>query len=170
MPFFKIQYECVSCPLLSKILAQSFITVVNWVSQLCPFLKHVAYRTGVYIHQDESWSLSFSGEWTSWNWPGRVVRIKSNVFFSRVGKCTICSKPWSFIMPINPPSLIRVFAVRSMDKKGPKLFSCGQGRLWSDWADAQADLSLHWPHMPFCWFCHAATQTYFSKETNNLCI
>ena len=25
---------------------------------------------------------------------------------------------------------------------------------WSDWADAQADLSLRWVHMPFCWFCH----------------
>ena len=23
----------------------------------------------------------------------------------------------------------------------------------SDWADAQADLSLRWAHMPFCWFC-----------------
>ena len=33
-----------------------------------------------------------------------------------------------------------------------------QRRLWSDWADAQADLSLHWAHMPFCWFCHKAAQ------------
>ena len=24
---------------------------------------------------------------------------------------------------------------------------------WSDWANAQADLSLCWAHMPFCWFC-----------------
>ena len=23
-------------------------------------------------------------------------------------------------------------------------------------ADAQADLSLRWAHMPFCWFCHEA--------------
>ena len=32
----------------------------------------------------------------------------------------------------------------------------GQQRLRSEWADAQADLSLHlgWAHMPFCWFCH----------------
>ena len=29
---------------------------------------------------------------------------------------------------------------------GPKLSSCGQRRLWSDWADAQADLSLRWAH------------------------
>ena len=27
---------------------------------------------------------------------------------------------------------------------------------WSDWADAQADLSLHLAHMPFCWFFHEA--------------
>ena len=26
---------------------------------------------------------------------------------------------------------------------------------WPD-ADAQADLSLRWTHMPFCWFCHVA--------------
>ena len=35
-----------------------------------------------------------------------------------------------------------------------------QQRLWSDWADAQADLSLRWAHMPFCWFCHEVVQIY----------
>ena len=30
--------------------------------------------------------------------------------------------------------------------------SCGQRRLWSDWAD----LNLRWAHCWFCWFCHAA--------------
>ena len=29
-----------------------------------------------------------------------------------------------------------------------------QRRLWSDWADAQADLSLHWAHMSFRWISH----------------
>ena len=33
-----------------------------------------------------------------------------------------------------------------------------QRRLWSDWADAQADLSLRWAHMSVCWFCHEAAQ------------
>ena len=36
-----------------------------------------------------------------------------------------------------------------------------QRRLWSDWADAQADLSFRWAHMPFCWFCHDAAQLLF---------
>ena len=37
--FSKSNMNVSSCPLLSKILAQSFITIVNWVSQLCPFLN-----------------------------------------------------------------------------------------------------------------------------------
>ena len=61
--FSKSNMNVSTCPLLSKILAQSFITVVNWVSQLCFFFfffswMHVAYLTGVYIHQDESLYLN----------------------------------------------------------------------------------------------------------------
>ena len=67
----------------------------------------------------------------------------------------------------HPPSLIRVFAECSKGSQGPKLSSCGQpaktlirlGRCpgWcSDRADAQADMSVHWAHKSFCWFCHAA--------------
>ena len=48
----------------------------------------------------------------------------------------------------HPPSLIRVFAGRM--KNHPK---SAQRRLWSDWADAQADLT-----QLLCWFCRAATQ------------
>ena len=50
-----------------------------------------------------------------------------------------------------------------MGSYGPKLSSYGQQRLWSDWAEVQADLSLCWAHGSFCWFCHAAAQLlYFS--------
>ena len=49
--------------------------------------------------------------------------------------------------------------MRLMGSLGPNASSCGQRRLRSAWADAdaQADLSLRWPHMSFCWFCHAAS-------------
>ena len=33
------------------------------------------------------------------------------------------------------------------DSQGCRVSSCGQRRLWSDCADAQADLSLRWAHM-----------------------
>ena len=42
-----------------------------------------------------------------------------------------------------------------------KVSSCGQQRLWSDLAYAQADLSLCWAHMPFCCFCHEAAQILY---------
>ena len=35
-----------------------------------------------------------------------------------------------------------------------------QRRLWSDWADAQADLSLRWAQCSLCWFCHVAGQIF----------
>ena len=35
-----------------------------------------------------------------------------------------------------------------------------QRRLWSDWASAQADLSLPWAQMPIRWFCHDAAEIY----------
>ena len=45
--------------------------------------------------------------------------------------------------PGHPPSLIRVFAVR-MKKAWVLSYPLStQQRLWSDWADAQTDLSLH---------------------------
>ena len=44
--------------------------------------------------------------------------------------------------PGHPPSLIRVFAVRSMGSWGPKVSSCWQWGLWSDWAECWSELSL----------------------------
>ena len=52
----------------------------------------------------------------------------------------------------HPPSLIRVFAVRM---KKPWVLNyplSAQRRLWSDWADAQADLNLRWAHTHFVGF------------------
>ena len=51
--------------------------------------------------------------------------------------------------PGHPPSLIRVFAVRMNHAWVLSYPLSAQPRLWSDWADAQADLSLHWAHSHF---------------------
>ena len=72
--------------------------------------------------------------------------------------------------PGHPPSLIRVFAVRSMGSLGPSFASGGQRRLWSDWADAQADLSLRWVHRSFCWFCHAVARFSYWNHFWNHCV
>ena len=71
--------------------------------------------------------------------------------------------------PEHPPSLIRGFAVRMKRAWVLSYPLSAQRRLWSDWADAQADMSLRWEHRSFCWFCHEAAQmsrnrnTYFAR-------
>ena len=51
--------------------------------------------------------------------------------------------------PGHLPSLIRVFAVRMKEAWVLSYPLSAQWRLWSDWADAQADLSLRWVHSHF---------------------
>ena len=62
--------------------------------------------------------------------------------------------------PGHPPSLITVFAVHMKKSFGPKLeIEC---TAKTDQTGQMTDLSLCWTHMPFCWFCHEATQFSFT--------
>ena len=70
--------------------------------------------------------------------------------------------------PGHPPSLIRVFAVHWMGSQRPKVSSCGQRRLWSDWADAQADESSLGAHS-FCWFCHVTAHMVRPRSYSSRC-
>ena len=54
--------------------------------------------------------------------------------------------------PGHPPGLISVFTVRMKKPWGLSYPLSAQRRLWSDWADAQADLSLCWWHTHFVGF------------------
>ena len=67
-----------------------------------------------------------------------------------------CSPSEDSDQPGHPSSLIEVFAVCMKKAWVPSYPLSTQRRRWSDWTDAQADLSLRGAHMPFCWFCHEA--------------
>ena len=56
------------------------------------------------------------------------------------------------VQPGHPPSLIRVFAVHMKTAWVLSYPLSAQRRLWSDWVDAQADLSLRWAHTQFVGF------------------
>ena len=94
-----------------------------------------------------------------------------------------CASSEDSDQPGHPPSLIRVFAVRSVGSLGPKVSSCGQRRLWSDWADAkwlcaqrrQISLGIRpvWSESSLgahslCWFCHVAAQDIVAIKTFTL--
>ena len=75
--------------------------------------------------------------------------------YDKTNKITSAPSKDSY-QPGHPPSLIRVLAVH-MTKPWVLSYPLSRlQRLWSDWADAQADPSLRWLHMPFCWFWYAA--------------
>ena len=46
--------------------------------------------------------------------------------------------------PVHPPSMAKVLVYPSLDNLEAVEGTRNQRRLWSDCADGQADLSLHW--------------------------
>ena len=79
------------------------------------------------------------------------MESKNELSHDKTSKIT-CAPRKNADQPVHPPSLIRVFAVRM---KKHWVLSCPWSalrRLWSDWADAQADLSLRWAHSHFLGF------------------
>ena len=71
--------------------------------------------------------------------------------------------------PGHPPSLIRVFAVRMRKAWVPSYPLSAQRRLWSDWADAKADLSSLGAQS-FCWFCHIAAHLCSHTTFSGSCV
>ena len=75
--------------------------------------------------------------------------------------------------PGHPPSLIRVFAVRMKKVSTLSYLLTAQQRLWSDWADSQANLSLRWTHSHFVgfviswliwWLCYVLRKYVFCQD------
>ena len=72
--------------------------------------------------------------------------------------------------PGHLPSLIRVFPVRMKKAWVLSYLLSAQWRRWSDWVDAQADLSLRWAHTHLVGFvmswlkCHQNLKNLFTRK------
>ena len=74
--FSKSNMNVSTCLLLSKIFAQSFITVVRWVSQLCPFLNACCLSDrSLYLSR---WAMIFEHTMCSSNLQGTQVKDPGN--------------------------------------------------------------------------------------------
>ena len=62
--------------------------------------------------------------------------------------------------PVYPSSMAMVLVHPSLDSPEAVKCTCDQRRLWSDCADAQSDLSLHWSLKSYCRFCCALAKIY----------
>ena len=81
----------------------------------------------------------------------------------------ICAPSEDSDQPALSRSLIRIFTGRILDSQDCKVSSCGQWRLWSDCADAQADLRLRWARIPEDTVSHVPTHIMRSTVKGPLC-
>ena len=76
--------------------------------------------------------------------------------YDKTNKMTVRPAKTQISLGIHPvwsdPSLIRVFAARTKKHWVLSYPLSAQRRLWSDWTDAQSDLSLRWAHTHFVGF------------------
>ena len=72
--------------------------------------------------------------------------------------CALVSEDSAWALSIRP-----VWSESSQCAQWVDVSSCGQRRLCS--AYAQADLSLHWAQMLFCWFGHAAAHMRSTEDS-----
>ena len=78
-------------------------------------------------------------------WSGKISRTWQN-------KQSDCAPSEDSDQPGHSPSVVIVFAVRMRKAWTLNYRLSAQRRLWSDYADAQADLSLRWSHSHFVVF------------------
>ena len=87
--------------------------------------------------------------WVTWNYCRNFSKNWTKFAATWQNQQSDCAPSEDSDQPGHPPSLIRIFAVR-MKKAWVLIYSLStQRRLWSDWAGAQADLSLRRAHTHF---------------------
>ena len=86
------------------------------------------------------------------SWCGSYTFPCQNMSPDMTKPTTECAPSDDSDQPGHPPSLISVFAVRMKKAWVVSYPLSAHQRLWSDWADAQADLSLSWTHSHFVGF------------------
>ena len=94
-------------------------------------------------------SLVIHSEFSIWSMSDMLMNIRAASWQNQQNDCAPSEDS---DQPGHLPSLIRVFAVRMKKAWVLSYPLSAQRRLWSDWADAQADLSLRWVHSHFVGF------------------
>ena len=116
--------------------------------------------------------LSWGGSNLFEFWNTHILPNFFSYFNWNMSRCT--TKPTKLRVPSKDadqpghlPSLIRVFTVHMKKHWALNYIMSAQWRLWSDWADAQADPSLCWGHivLVLSWGgSYFSSNTCFSKS------
>ena len=121
-----------------------------------------------------SWGTPFESHWS------RILAhdLRSVLLQPKTGRNVInepahdktynktCVRSKDSDQPVHPPNMPKVLVYSSLDSPGAVEGTCDQRRLWSDCADAQADLSLRWSHV-FLRICRALAQIPIIRKRFN---
>ena len=100
----------------------------------------------------------------------QVIRIICNQIWAATwqNQKNDCAPSEDSDQPGHPPSLIRVFAVHMKKAWVLSYPLSAQRRLWSDWANAQADLRLRWVHTHLVGFVKSRLICVFKVSQHEL--
>ena len=135
--------------------------ILSSVTDNCPIWNSGRERRAVEII---SWPILSKVMWPDCGLWIEVSQITNERAHDKPTKWHVCPAKTQISLGICP--VWSVFAVRMKKAWVLSYPLSAQRRLWSDWADAQADLRLRWAHKPLCWFCHEATQSWCTAVSN----
>ena len=135
-----------------------------WRLELKLVISHIIINDWLdFLDVTKLWKVTYTLFWYSMS--NFVLRcILRSIYEPRHDKNqqSDCAPSEDSDQPGYPPIRFRVFAVR-MKKAGVLSYPLSaQRRLWLDWADAQADLSLRWAHSHFVGFVMSRLNYYQS--------
>ena len=104
-------------------------------------------------------------QWQTPNLSQRGNVLQFEPLHDKTNKMT-CAPSEDADQPILP--VWSVFAVRMVKVWTLSYPLSAQKRLWSDWADAQSDLSLRWAHRSVCWSCRSRLILFFHFQGQHL--
>ena len=113
----------------------------NFIHAICCKMHIITINQNCTMLLASKLNITYHCKHVSWNEPRHDKTNKM-----------ACAPSEDSDQPGHPPSLIWVFAVRMKKAWALSYLLSTQQRPWSDWADAQANLSLCWVHSHFYWF------------------
>ena len=139
-------------PILGKLNKNKCFEIISnlWASYIFKNIGRINFHVSLYADPERNSQSSLKG---MNSWPATWQNQQQNE----------CAPSEDSDQPGHPPSLIRVFAVRMKKAWILSYQLSAQRSLWSDWADAQADLSLRWAHTHFVGF----VMSWLSCTTNS---
>ena len=139
--------------------------LVSLLNRMFAFMLHSEYTPSCFMAKSVLW-LNFQGSSNNHTRQTFHCFVLNSFFFSNMS-CRMTKLTKWHVRPLKTQisrSILPVWSQSSLSawrKLGSLATHWAHSEDWSDWMDAQADLSLCWAHMSVCWLCQKAAHMFF---------